>query len=78
MLHGQQIYIRALFLGGNSHLEVLAVKQLLGAVASSVDRSIARWNGPPGSPVRTLRQALKNLGFSTRRPWVSPIKSPRI
>ena len=63
-------YIRALFLGGNSHLEVLAVKHLLGAVASSVDRSIARWNGPPGSPVRTLRQALKNLGFSTRRPWV--------
>ena len=63
-------HIRALFLGGNSHLEVLAVKHLLGAVAGSVDRSLARWNGPPGSPVRTLRQALKDLGFSSRRPWV--------
>ena len=63
-------HVRALFLGGNSHLEVLAVKHLLGAVASSVGRSVARWNGPPGSPVRTLRKALSDFGFSSRRPWV--------
>ena len=63
-------HIRALFLGGNSHLEVLAVKHLLGAVASSDNRSIARWNGPPGSPVRTLRRALLDFGFTTARPWV--------
>ena len=52
-------HVRALFLGGNSHLEVLSVKHLLGAVARSTDQSLARWNGPVGSPVRLLRQALR-------------------
>ena len=65
-------HVRALFLGRNSHLEILSVKHLLGAVATSTDRSVARWNGPPGSPVRILRQALNSFGFITRhaRPWV--------
>ena len=45
-------HVRALFLGGNSHLEVLSVKHLLGAVARSTDQSLARWTGPVGSPVR--------------------------
>ena len=64
-------HVRALFLGGNSHLEVLAVKHLLGAVASSVNRSVARWKGPLGSPVRLLRKALSDVGFSSRRPYRS-------
>lgn len=40
-------------------LEILSVKHLLGPVASSTNRSLSGWNGPVGSSVRLLRQALR-------------------
>ena len=47
-------------------LEILSVKHLLGPVASSTNRSLSGWNGPVGSSVRLLRQALREAS----RPWI--------
>ena len=57
-------HVRAWFFGGNFHPELLSATHLLGAVASSTDRTLACWNGPVGSPVRLLRQVLHDFGLS--------------
>ena len=59
-------HVRALFLGGNSHLDLLSIKRLMGAVIASPNRTIARWNGPNKKALcSSCAKRLKNLTTSS-------------
>lgn len=62
-------YIRALVLGGNSHLQVQTATRLVTTVMANPDRSRTRWDCLAGSPVATLRNALGKIGFAEVEPW---------
>ena len=52
--------LRAMLLGGNSHLEIIAVERLVADCCANPGRSLQRWNGGVGPPV--LRRMLVKLG----------------
>ena len=73
--HGDRVcrlanrFTRALVLGGCCHPEIVSAKHLLRAVAGCSERSLERWFGARGHPVRVLRDLLARLGFETPHPW---------
>ena len=58
----------SVLLGGNSHLQILTVKQCLGAILWNQDRSFERWNGAAGHVVSNLKKVLVDIGFTPSIP----------
>ena len=65
-------WLRALFLGGNLHLDVVWVTRLVAAVLRFRLRSgaLPSWVGKRGSCAACLRRWMSDKGFVERRPWV--------
>ena len=65
--------IRACLLGGNSHLQVLAVKQLLKAVLCRDSRTIDRWSAGVAHHVFALRGAFMRMSWQSRSSALSTL-----
>ena len=64
-------WIRALFLGGNLHLDVVWVTRLVAAILRFRLRSgaLPSWSGKRGSCAACLRQWMAVKGFTELHPW---------
>ena len=62
-------YLRAIVLGGNSHLDSLVGANLFRIVARMFSRNAREWHNRPGTPLRALRDWLKSRGWTERAPW---------
>ena len=58
-------WMRALILGGNSHLDIIAASNLFRAVWKLRVQGHARWT----APVAVLRKWFRHRGFQDLRPW---------
>ena len=60
-------YLRAIVLGGNSHLDSLVGVNLFRIVARMFSRNAREWHNRPGTPLRALRDCLRTeAGLSGR------------
>ena len=65
-------WLRALFLGGNLHLDVVWVTRLVAAVLRFRLRSgvLPSWEGGLGSCAACLRRWMSQKGFTILQPWI--------
>ena len=62
-------YLRAVVLGGSSHLDALVGTNLFRIVARMFEHNAREWHRRPGTPLRALQDWLADRGWSEHAPW---------
>ena len=62
-------FLRAVVLGGSSHLDALVGTNLFRIVARMFEQNAREWHRRPGTPLRALRDWLADRGWSEHAPW---------
>ena len=62
-------HIRAILLGGNSHLDIVSAGSLLRTFAGIRGRGMVEWNNRAGSPLRAFRKWMADQGWAEGGPW---------
>ena len=63
-------HLRAILLGGNAHLDALVGSNLRRIVRRMFADGMREWHNHSGTPLRAMRDWLKDRGWTSPRPWV--------